>query len=107
MYIECPKCGYHKDMDAALIPSNTSTLICPKCQARFSVQSIAEKQEAQRQEQLKEDSLPTPSPGAQPGISREDWEEREDTCVSAAEGVIHEWEQHPLPGVLFTRISAL
>ncbi len=102
MYIECPKCGYHKDMDAALIPSDTATLICPKCQARFSLQSLAEKRETERREQLREDFLPDPPPEAQPGASFED---RADTCALAEKGVVHEWERQPSPGVLFRAVS--
>ena len=101
MYIECPKCGYHKDMDSALIPPDASALICPKCQTRFSLQSLAGNREAQRREpeRIQEEAGPVP---VREAASRE---EREEERAPEAEGSVSEWEESPSAGTLFRAVS--
>jgi len=86
-------------MDRALIPPDALALICPKCRARFSLQSLAGNKEAQRQEQLKDDPQPAPPVVEQTGASREAQE-----MDGEEEGVVCEWEKHPSLDTLFRAI---
>lgn len=40
MQIQCPQCGFHREIDESKIPPHAETATCPKCKTRFQFRSI-------------------------------------------------------------------
>jgi len=80
MIIQCPRCGFSRDVPEAKLPATASVATCPKCSHKFKFRDLPKVPRVRNSQENRESrdifppsgsgATPQVSPGSEPGASR-------------------------------------